>query len=301
MSRLVAIVFAIFLLFAALPSPAQDQEVSLGDLAREARKSKRTESEPQVIDNDNLGVMMDKAEAERLNDKPVFSIDRSGKTFRMTSPDGTCSLSFDAKMSSLISTPHVTSDLPQYELAKLEAGAAIHDGVLEVTVHNGTTWELKEIVVGLTLLNQNGVGLGPARLIAAAEIQTEARRPDATTIYHLKATAPADSKVIFKSLVNDDLDQAKDWHWALVAARGVPPAPPTAVSVQPSATSLQTGIASATGPAQPSPATQQTPIPAIPLVSGAPAPIPGRPASQSIVEQPPVSTPAVTTSNVPQQ
>src|SRR5215467_12110463 len=163
MSRLVAIVLAICLLLAALPLPAQDQDVSLGQLAREARKMKPTESEPQLIDNDNLAVMMDKAEAERLNGKPVFSIDPLGKTFRMTSPDGTCSLSFDAKMTPLISTPHIASDLPQYELAKLEAGAAIHDGVLEVTVHNATTWELKEIVVGLTLLNQSGGNLGPAR------------------------------------------------------------------------------------------------------------------------------------------
>lgn len=231
MSRFVAIALAIFLLLAALPVAAQDDEPSLGDLARAARKTKPAESDPQVIDNDNLSIMMDKAEAERLNGKPVFSIDPSGKTFRMTSPDGTCSLSFDARMTSLISSPYIASDLPQYELAKLETGAAIHDGVLEVTVHNGTAWELKEIVVGLTLLNQSGPELGPARLIAAAEIQTEARRPDVTTIYHLKATAPSDSKVIFKGLVNDDLDQAKEWHWALVAARGVPPAAPPSAPV----------------------------------------------------------------------
>jgi len=299
MSRFVVMVLTIFLLLAALPLPAQDEEVSLGDLAREARKMKPTESEPQVIDNDNLTVMMDKAEAERLNGKPVFSIDPSGKTFRMTSPDGTCSLSFDAKMTSLISTPYIASDLPPFELTKLEAGATIHDGVLEVTVHNGSAWELKEIVVGLTLLNQSGAELGAARLIAAAEIQTEARRPDVTTIYHLKATAPADSKVVFKGLVIEDLDQVKDWHWALVAARGVPPAAPTAVSVQPNATSLGTGIP-ATGPAQQGLATNQTPNPAIPLVSGTPTAIPDGSAAQSMVQHPSGGTLSVTTSSVPQ-
>src|ERR1700746_540927 len=174
MHRTWAIAVALCLLSAAVPVCAQDEDVPLGDFARSVRKSKPAESQPEIIDNDNMAIMMDKAEAERLNGKPVFSIDPSGKTFRMTSPDGTCSLSFDAKLSSLISTPHIASDLPQYELGKLEAGAAIHDGVLEVTVHNATTWELKEIVVGLTLLNQNGAELGPARLIAAAEIQTEA-------------------------------------------------------------------------------------------------------------------------------
>jgi hypothetical protein len=292
-------VLAIFLLLTASPLTAQDEQVSLGDLARAARKTKPTESELPVIDNDNLAVMMDKAEAERLNGKPVFSIDPSGKAFRMTSPDGTCSLSFDGKMTSLISTPHIASDLPQYELAKLEAGAAIHDGVLEVTVHNGTAWELKEIVVGLTLLNQSAAELGSARLLAAAEIQTEARRPDVTTIYHLKATAPADSKVMFKGLVNDDLDQVQDWHWALVAARGVPPAAPTAVSAQQNAPSLETGIP-ASGPGQQSPTTHQTPIPTIPLVSGTPTAIPDRPASPSIVQRPSLSTLPVTTSNQPQ-
>ena len=262
MSRFVAIALAIFLLLAALPVAAQDDEPSLGDLARAARKTKPAESDPQVIDNDNLSIMMDKAEAERLNGKPVFSIDPSGKTFRMTSPDGTCSLSFDARMTSLISSPYIASDLPQYELAKLETGAAIHDGVLEVTVHNGTAWELKEIVVGLTLLNQSGPELGPARLIAAAEIQTEARRPDLTTIYHLKATAPSDSKVVFKGLVNDDLDQAKDWHWALVAARGVPPAAPLsapvlgAASLLPPATSTAQNLTLA----QPGTTASQAPV-----------------------------------------
>ena len=95
---------AILLLCAAAPCRAQDDEVSLGDLARSVRKVKPAEEQPAVIDNDNLSIMMDKAESERLNGKPVFSIDPSGKSFRMTSPDGTCSLSFDAKATALISS-----------------------------------------------------------------------------------------------------------------------------------------------------------------------------------------------------
>ena len=86
---------------------AQDDDVSLGDLARSTRRARSVDSRP-VIDNENLGIMMDKAESERLNGKPVFSIDPSGKSFRMTSPDGTCSLSFDANATALISTPFVS-------------------------------------------------------------------------------------------------------------------------------------------------------------------------------------------------
>lgn len=231
MSRRFNIVFAILLLCAAVPCRAQDEDVSLGDLARSVRKMKPVEEQPAVIDNDNLSVMMDKAEGERLNGKPVFSIDPSGKSFRMTSPDGTCSLSFDAKATALISTPYISSDLPQYEMAKLEGEAEVRDGVLEVKLHNGSEWELKEIVVGVTLLNQSPAGLQPARLVTATELQPETKPPDVTTLYHLKATAPADAIMMFRAVVNDELSQAKDWHWALVSARGIPPAAPVSAPV----------------------------------------------------------------------
>src|ERR1700757_2960111 len=138
MSRRFSIVLAILLLWAAVPCRAQEDDVSLGDLARSVRKVKPVEEQPSVIDNDNLGVMMDKAESERLNGKPVFSIDPSGKSFRMTSPDGTCSLSFDANATALISTPFVSSELPQDQLLKLEGPAGIHDGVLEISLHNAS-------------------------------------------------------------------------------------------------------------------------------------------------------------------
>jgi hypothetical protein len=226
MPRLSTIACGILLLLTTLAMQAQEDEVSLGDLARAIRKEKPADSHPEVIDNDNLSVMMDHAEAERLNGKPVFSINAAGRTFRMTSPDGTCSLSFDAKATALISSPYTSSELPQYELAKLEGVATIHDGALEVTMHNGTGWELKEVVVGLTVLNRAAAELQPASLITATDFQTEARRPDVTAIFHLRATAPADSTTLFKGIVNDDLRQSNDWHWALVAARGVPPAAP---------------------------------------------------------------------------
>src|SRR5204863_7104404 len=147
------IAVALLLLFLSTSVHAQDEDVSIGDVARAARSAK-TSSDQNVIDNDNLKIAMDQAESARLNGKPVFSIDPSGKNFRMTSPDGTCSLSFDAKATALISTPYVSSDLPQYDMEKLEGEAAVHDGVLEVKLHNGSQWELKEIVVGITLLKE---------------------------------------------------------------------------------------------------------------------------------------------------
>lgn len=224
----IALVVLLICVCATTLCVAQDDQPSLGDLARSVRKAKPAdEQQPAVIDNDNLSVMMDKAESERLNGKPVFSIEPSGKSFRMTSPDGTCSLSFNANATALISTPYLSSDLPQYEIAQLEGQAAVHDGVIEVKLHNGSDWEVKEIVVGITLLKQTAAGVQPARLVTATEVQSEAKSPDFTTLMHLKATAPADSIMVFRGLVNDELSHATDWHWALVAARGIPPAPAT--------------------------------------------------------------------------
>lgn len=219
----------ILLVCAAAPLTAQDSDTSLGDIARSVRKAKQGQ-EQTVIDNDNIGAMMDKAESERLNRKPVFSVDPSGKTFRMTSPDGSCSISFDARATALISVPYVASDLPHDELLKLAGPAAIHDGVLEVSLHNGTGWELKEIVVGLTMLQSQSlpqVRVKPAKLVAA-DTQSGSKFPDQTALYHLKASAPPDSTTIFRANLPAELDAVKDWHWALVSARGVPPAAPAA-------------------------------------------------------------------------
>jgi hypothetical protein len=241
MSRRVYIV-AVFIL-TLLCSPAllraQDDEVSLGDAARAARRSKPGDSEDQkVIDNDNLSVMMDKAESERLNGKPIFSIDPSGRSFTMTSPDGTCSLSFDAKATALISTPYVASELPQDELLKLEGPATIHDDVLEISLHNGTGWELKEIVVGITeLRNQPGAELRSAKLIPATDLAPAEKLPDSTLLYHLKATGAPDSISVFRANLLGDFSDVKDWHWALVSARGIPPAAPS-TTVQPQTTSV---------------------------------------------------------------
>ncbi len=73
--------FPIIALLAAFCAPAytyaQDADVPLGDLARQMRKS-RAPDQFEVIDNDNLDEFMDKAESERLDGKPVFSVNPSG-------------------------------------------------------------------------------------------------------------------------------------------------------------------------------------------------------------------------------
>jgi hypothetical protein len=274
MSRLVQISLIVCLLAGASVLRAQEDEVSLGDLAREARKSKAesspNSSEPRVIDNDNFATVMDQAESARLNGKPVFSIDPSGKTFRMVSPDGSCSLSFDARAAALISSPYVASDLPQDELAKLNGPAAIRDGMLQVALHNGTTWELKEIVVGITLLQPQAPSeYHDAKLESALEPTNPEKPADMTVLYHLRATGVPDSTTIFRADLGGALGDTKDWHWAIVSARGVPPpASTTTVQAQPPATSATSN----SGTSSSAPAIQQGQEPHAPLNPGSSVP-----------------------------
>jgi hypothetical protein len=268
-----------FLLLAlCLPAfvSAQDDEPSLGEMAREARKMKASESSSssrqKVIDNDNFAAVLDEAEAARITGKPVFSIDPSGNAFRMTSPDGTCSLSFDAKATVLISSSFVSTDLPQDELPKLEGHALIHDDVMEITVRNGTPWELRELVIGITVLEKQveaEVDIAGTKMVS--DPSWTGKSPDSTAIYHLRGSAAPNSTATFTAVLGDSniFSGDLDWHWALVSARGLPPSsspsslsateppsavyPPTSetVNVQPSASATATlsGTApSAVGP-----------------------------------------------------
>jgi hypothetical protein len=230
----------IFVLLLALCLPAfvcaqEDQPPSLGEVAREARKAKQPEnpsgSDQKVIDNDNFAAVLDQAEAARLTGKPVFSIDPSGSAFRMTSPDGTCSLSFDAKATALISSSFVSSDLPQDELPKLEGHALIHDDVVEISVHNGTRWELRELVIGVTVLQfQSAVQIDTSAVEPkmVSEPSWTGKQPDSTAIYHLRGSVSANASgtlsAVLGSESNVSISANADWHWALVSARGIPPA-----------------------------------------------------------------------------
>ncbi len=122
-------------------------EPSLGDLARLFRKGKAA-PEHTVIDNDNLHQVMDEVQTRKLNGSLLFSIDAITKKFQVSSPDVTCDLSFSAAATSLLSDAYAPQDLPAGELAKLDGPATITGDTLQVAVHNGTSWNIKEITVG---------------------------------------------------------------------------------------------------------------------------------------------------------
>jgi len=227
--------FRVFLVLLGIALPAcaaaqADGGISLGDLARSLRQNK-TQSQPaapNVIDNDNLSQVIDDVEHFRLAGKPMFSFDGGASNFKMSSPDGTCSLSFNANATALLATPYVSQDLPQSELAKLDGPATIHGDTLEVSVHNASPWNLREITVGLTIVrrpdtsvaNDADAKLLPA--VVAVPLPVE-KRPDSTLLLHLKGSTAPFATTVYQGKLDATLDQGQEWHWAIVEAKGIPP------------------------------------------------------------------------------
>ena len=219
-------------------SPAQtdsSNDVSLGELARTLRQRK-TPIAQTVIDNDNMSKIMDQVEAQHRAGNLMFSFDKAGKTFNVSSPDVTCSLSFNAKAASLLSTPFIVQELPARELGKLDGPATIDGDTLQLSVHNGTAWNIKEITVGLTILRRfepPTASYGTARLIPAAEITAAAppeKHSDVTVLYHLAGSAAPSTTTVFKETLGAALGPDQEWHWAIVQAKGIPPKPKNIVA-----------------------------------------------------------------------
>jgi hypothetical protein len=216
---------------------AQDDAPSLGDLARDVRKNKLQQPQQQtdpahpVIDNDNLVQVMDDAKKARpvKQDKTVFSIDPSGNTLKVSSPDVTCSLSFNARASSLLIKPILIEDLPLTELLKIDGPGSIQDESLQLEVFNGTDWDIREITIGLTLERKPGENAevaARARVIPVAEglaPVTVERRSDVTLLYHLKAEAKPFSTTAFHENIGITPGADEDWRWSIVEAKGIRP------------------------------------------------------------------------------
>ena len=209
-----------------------EDAISLGDFARSLRKNKEAAA-PVVIDNDNLSKIMDEVETHRLNGKPLISLEGTKKTFDVSLPDGTCSLSFNANATSLLTVPYVSEEMPQNELAKLEGPASIVGDSLQVSLFNGTEWNLKEITVGLTIVRRpetTAVYYGSARLLPATAQdalpqENEQKPSDLTLLFHLKGSGAPFATTIFREKLDTPLASDQEWHWAIMSAKGVPPSP----------------------------------------------------------------------------
>jgi hypothetical protein len=233
------VLLSLTVLAMALPLHARAQsdgsDVSLGDLARSLRKQKEAPKQT-VIDNDNFIQLMDEIQSRKLaGGSPLFTFDPLGKDFQVSAPDVTCSLSFNADNTSLLANPYISQDLPDDELAKIDGPATIDGDRLQITIYNGTTWNLKEITVGLTVLRQpdrDTAYYGTAKLMPAAVGQVpmpddsaHEKRPDLTVLYHLKGTAAPSATAVFTETLGAFLSPDQEWHWSIVSAKGVKPPP----------------------------------------------------------------------------
>jgi hypothetical protein len=231
------------------PCVAQDDpnETPLGDVARSLRK--KVSPDEVVIDNDNFNKVVEDAE----NRKPtgsttmVFSLDPSGKNFHVSTPDVSCSLSFTAKAAALISDPLMLDELPREELAKLQGPATLDGDSLQLSIHNGTDWELREVVIGLTIVRtpdtiDASTYYGPAHIVPAVggsavspAPNSNEKPPDSTVLLRVKGSAAPSATAVFRTQLNFALFPDQEWHWAIVRAKGVPPQTPP----EPLATTVQ--------------------------------------------------------------
>jgi hypothetical protein len=230
--RYARIVLSFALLLCTVYSAAQSgDEVPLGDLARSFRKD-RPPAAPAVIDNDNLAQVMDAATGHHPGDALLFSIDGPRNRFQMTSPDGTCSLSFNANAASLLSDPDAVESLPAGELAKLEGPASLDGDDLQVSIFNGTDWNLKEITVGVTLVRpeeSEAAFFKNARLLPAAQSddsENAGKPSDSTILIHMRVASAAPLlTTMFREKLGAAIAPDQEWHWAIVGAKGIPPTP----------------------------------------------------------------------------
>jgi len=209
-----------------------DDAVSLGDLARAVRRTKAPVAAPLVIDNDNLSKVMDQVQAHQLTLKPQApTTTPRTRDFALSSPDGTCSLSFNATTASALDAPYVSEDLPPAELAKLEGPATIEGDSLEVSMYNGSGWKLTEVTVGLTLVRRpvdEGVYFGSARLLPAVAEDPETSEPkpsELTLLFHLRGPLVPLTTSVFHEKLGAPLAADQEWHWAILSAKGIAPTP----------------------------------------------------------------------------
>ncbi len=253
--------FALLLSSIALPwACAQEDpnDIPLGDVARSFRKQV---GPPEiVIDNDNFSKIVQQAESRRAEGTTMtFTLDPGAKNFHVSTPDASCTLSFTAKASALVSDPVMLDELPKEELTKLDGPATLDGDSLQLSIHNGSAWDLREVVIGLTIVRTPDTVdassyYGPARVVPA--VATPRSAPDAaqklqdtTILLRVKGAAAPSTTALFRTQLNFALFPDQEWHWAIVRAKGVAPTPPAATEITEPAGAQPAAGASAAQPA----------------------------------------------------
>ena len=207
------------------------QSQSLGDLARTLRAQKKAEL--PVITNDNfsqLPKLIQETEQSALAAGLVPPPAQSAAG--QSQPEVTCSLAFSAQAPAApAANATIPVDLPLGALGKLDGPAVISGDTLQVSLYNGSNWDVQEITVGVTVVRHDQMvastsstqvapaAAGPAPLL---------KKPDQTFLYHLKGSAAPLATTAFTQILGLNLGPNDEWHWAILQARGLPPALPAA-------------------------------------------------------------------------
>jgi hypothetical protein len=253
-----ALTAAVLLMPSTVVAQEDAGETPLGDVARSFRK--KPSASQTVIDNDNFSKLMDEAESHRLSvSSLLYSMNPGEKSFQVSAPDVTCSLSFSANASSLLSSPYVLKDLPSAELVKLDGPATIDGDSLQVSVYNGTAWNVHELTIGLTIVKRkdptDASYYGSAHLVPAVgkieqTIETPVeKRSDVTVLYKIKGEAAPLTTTVFRTPLDSALPPDQEWHWAIVRAKGTPSQDPAQSGPPPA----EPAPATASSPSQPQP------------------------------------------------
>lgn len=248
--------FAVVLLAAAAWAQS-DGDAPLGDVARNIRRAKVTTKAADVrVDNDNFSKIMENSEARRmLSATPQLSLSLGPMIAgtAVAAPDVNCSLSFSARgirLSDSLGPPPAKelakepakepvkdlpaeieplvvedSSLPASELAKIEGPATIIGDSLQLSVYNGTAWQVEEITVGLTILRHPSHMVTSsletsARIVPVSSVQIVAKRSDSMIVYHFKGSAAPESRATFTQPLGITLGPDQEWHWAIIEAKG---------------------------------------------------------------------------------
>lgn len=248
---------------ATLPVFGQSDSVPLGDVARAYRKN---QDPPQkVIDNDNLPQVMDQGESRKwaLSTPKPAAPKAAVQLINFQSPNVTCALSFSANAPDILANAPRPQRLPDSEVAKLDGPATIVGSTLELSVLNATGWDVREITVGLTIVRKQ---LPPAAFLGAAmklipatqeAPRTDRKQADLTVLYHLHGAAAPYSTALFREELERPLEADEEWHWAILQAKGMPPAPAASDVAQENSTQAGDGAAAvAAAGFAPDPSTQ---------------------------------------------
>jgi hypothetical protein len=228
-ARIHIVILGIILAGLSLIARAQSDDAPLGDIARSYRKS---QAPPQtVIDNDNLPAVMEEGEDRKWKAAPPKPLPQPVQLINMSSPNVTCALSFNANTPDLLANAPRPQRLPDGELAKLDGPAAINGNTLEVSLLNATAWDVREITVSLTLVHKkipmSAAFLAGAVKLMPATVETSSndrKEADTTFLYHLHGAAVPYSTAVFRETLERPVEPDEDWHWAIVQAKGMPPA-----------------------------------------------------------------------------